>query len=73
MTPIERLNEILKQLKTLEDETSPVYYGRAQSATAILTALATFTDNLSDTVQQLETAIIELENEEVESWRNEED
>lgn len=63
MTAIDRLNEILKQLKTLEDETRPVHYGRTHSATAILTALAEFSDNLPDITQQLETAIIDLETE----------
>lgn len=61
MTAIERLNAILKQLKQLEDDTRPVHYGRTHSAKAILEALAEFSDNLPDITQQLETAIIELE------------
>lgn len=58
MTAIERLNEILKQLKELESATGPrvTPYG-------LFTATASFMDDLPDITQQLETAIIELEDE----------
>lgn len=56
MTPIERLNEILQTLKTLEDEAGP----RATTY-AIFTATASFMDDLPDLTQQLETAIIDVE------------
>lgn len=56
MTPIERLNEILQTLKTLENETGP----RA-TPYAVFTVTASFMDDLPDLTQQLETAIIDLE------------
>jgi hypothetical protein len=62
MTAIDRLNEILKQLKQLEDDTTYSPY-QPKSAASMMNALATFSENLPDITQQLETAIIEIEDE----------
>jgi hypothetical protein len=62
MTAIDRLNEILKQLKQLEDDTTYSPY-QPKSAASMMNALATFSENLPDITQQLETAIIEQEDE----------
>lgn len=57
MPAIERLNEILKQLKTLENETDK------GSTLSRLDAISSFVYDLPDITQQLETAIIDLEDE----------
>ena len=60
MTAIDRLNEILNTLKTLENETYSSS-SRPKSVVSMMNALSEFANNLPDITQQLETAIIELE------------